>query len=142
MKKNNENELEIDLKFLYKPGRFMITNNGYVFDRFIFRWFSVFVILMMVVVLIKVGGFHTYAFASCPVDAVGGKCDNPAYGMCDEPACLKETLFPGESIGEKKPPIVSTAMFFLFVGFVIALLLNHVGQGTKQFMEAKKNGRN
>lgn len=135
---DKDDDLTVDLRGLHSKGRYAIGPDGYVFDRYLFRVFSGVVVLILLVTFFKLGGFTQYAYASCPVDAIGGKCDNPLYGKCELPACQKEILWAGEELGEK-PPSLKTPFFFIFISLVITLLLNHMGQDKPEYEEARKN---
>lgn len=122
-----------------QKGRYAVLPSGYVLDRSLFRWYVLIVggLLLLFIVTVGFHGRFYKAYVSCPEDAIGGKCDNPLYGACDLPVCEKETLFPGESIGEK-PRSTDAAFFALFAPLAIITLFNHFSQETERY----KNVRN
>lgn len=123
---------------------------GY-FRKYLFRaafFFSFFYFCAAAVV----AGPHVltgYISASCPDDALTGKCFNPyyycAYGTLDErrgivcpdnerllslcnktDLCQKKYLSPGETVGEVPPAIVSLAGAALLISLLFAFALNHL----------------
>lgn len=131
-------EIKINTRRLYQPGRFMVLESGYVFDRYIFRSWGLLVVIICVTLFFQVGAFSTFAYAYCPDN--GSPCTNPLFDKCDLPACEQEILFPGEEVGEK-PPSFFPAYFYLSVLLILAFVVNHFAQNTEKYMEARKNAR-
>lgn len=129
-------DISFNLKGLHKKGRYAVTTNGYVFDRRLFKILSAGIIILCAITLIKMGGFVTYAYASCPEDTLNGYCENPLYGECEEVACLQETLLPGEEVGEK-PPSLAVLAYFIIALTVFIFWLNHLGQNSKEYIAAR-----
>ena len=131
----NASELIENIKGFHKQkGRFVETKGGYVFDRRLIQAFLIFFTLTSALAFFVLGGFTgTYAYASCPADAINGYCENGLYGSsilfgfvpCKEPACLQETLTAGETIGEKPPSLTGFYVFQALL-FVCVLIINHL----------------
>lgn len=129
-----DEDITLDLTGLHKKGR-IVKGEGYYFDRYIFRSYFA-VVLCVVLLALAVLGLRGGAYAYCPEDAVGGKCDNPLYehklwwGLkdCTYDACLVETLQAGESIGEKPPEAIEIIIFSIVTFGVVALTINHIRQ--------------
>ena len=135
-----DEEFKIDLKGFHKQkGRYAVTREGYVFDKYLFRILSLTVVIIMLAAFVQLGGFKQYAYAACPADAISGFCDNPLYGACDLPACKEETLRPGQTIGQQ-PPSIATPLFFVFLSAAITFFINHLSQATKEY-EVIRNER-
>jgi len=125
-KQQAEEELEFDFKPFLKKGRYVHTKEGYVIDRLLFQLFALFFVFTSICAFFMYGGFGAeYAYASCPEDAMGGACDNPLFGECVSPACQKETLMPGETIGEK-PPSFGGFYLLQFILFLCVIAVNHL----------------
>ena len=125
-KKDDDEEISLDLKAFQKKGRYVHTREGYIIDRLFFQLFALFLVVTSIGAFFMLGGFGAeYAYASCPSDAVGGKCGNALFGECDLPACMKEYLSPGETIGEKPPSFFG---FYVLQGILFACVvaLNHL----------------
>lgn len=127
-----KDELLLDLAAFHKQkGRYLRTKSGYVIDRHIIRYYIAFFILSSLLLLFTMGGLKLYAYAYCPVDAPPTGCENALYGYkyfgfaCKEPACLKETLAPGEELGSK-PPSLWGFYFFQLLLFICAIIINHM----------------
>lgn len=135
-------DITFDFAPFRKKCRYVVTKKGYVIDRQIFRVYCVVLMSFALIVFAAdlLHGNEIKAYASCPVDAVGGKCSNPLFNRCDLPACQKETLLPGETIGTPYDNVIErftlAALFFLLVVF----LINHILQNTQRYVnERNKN---
>lgn len=113
-------------KYRQNAKRYVVTKSGYVFDRHLFRYFILYMALICAVVLFRGGNLFENAYVSCPADAIGGICENPMYGMCEQPACKVEWLYPGESIGTDTSEVVEEGILFIVLGLIMVLWLNHL----------------
>ncbi|RLC37085.1 hypothetical protein DRH27_04230 [Candidatus Falkowbacteria bacterium] len=132
---------------LHKKGRITKSTEDYYFDRYIFRSYFA-VVLCVVILALSVLGLRGGAYAYCPDDAVGGRCDNPLYeyksylGLknCTYDACQVETLQAGESIGEKPPEALEIIIFTVVTFGFVAITINHLRQKeNKRLYRGKHN---
>lgn len=142
-----DDDLIMNLKPLHKQkkSRYVVWPSGYVLDRLIV-W--VYIILLATATLIifipdALAGESVKAYVSCPEDKdwqlMGKVCENPLYGRCDQPACLKEFLTPGETIGEPPSKIPARFGYAALLALAGVFLLNHLLQKGRRFENVRNN---
>lgn len=112
-------------------GKRYVTLGSYVFDKLIFAIYILFFLLFFLIVFFVYGGDRNYhVYYVC--NAVGDVCQNPFYlnyPLCYDVwdgACLDRTVPNGFSFGKPIPFIYKYWTVFLLIGFVVALLINHL----------------
>jgi len=135
MKKDDE--ITIDLKRLHKKGDYAITSKGYVFERKIFKILSYVIIIICISGFFMLGGLTPYRSVTCPEGVLGGVCENPFFGECEEPVCKQKYLFAGESLGEEKPQAATIILFINVCLIILAFIFNHTKQKSEEYNKAR-----
>lgn len=136
-----DEDIQINLKPLYKQkkSRYVVWPSGYVFDR-LPVWAYIFILVTAALIIFipdALSGETIKAYVNCPPEKeyqlMGKVCENPLYGQCDMPACQKEFLYAGESIGE--PPSKTPGRFGVAAFLTLGLLFfaNHTLQKSRRF---------
>lgn len=120
--------------------RYLITGSKetqeYTFDRYIFLFYILAVLIVAVALIIILGGFdaNKYLYVECKTSN-NSWCLNPLYNntnycgktiMWDEIACNQEFIPNGFSMGKKPPAILEIWGTVVFVGLLIMFIINHL----------------
>lgn len=142
MKEGDDLDLNFKPLFKNRKERYVVWPGGYVLDRNLFRWYMLFVGVLTVIMVAPAvfTGEYYQAYVACPEDAIGGVCSNPLYGECALPACQAETLYAGQTIGERPKPL-DGIIFIMLVPLLIITLFNHFNQKSERYENVRNKNR-